>query len=248
MEIVINQIEVVDYQVAINSQNIIKAIMEHALCDGFIVFPELCLTGFPNKENREALWQESNVYFQEIVLASKQTNATIIIGHIEKYDNSLYNSCFFIKNAEIIHIHRKSKLWSDDIGIFAAGNSHTAIDVDGVLCASQICFELEFPEGSRELAKCGAQLVFMPNGNMHPYANVHFVLAQARAIENQFFVVVCNRVGKGHGGDFVGESLVISPTGELLCKLGSKAGSAKITIDLNEVETARKNYTYTQLL
>jgi (R)-amidase len=248
MEIIINQIEVVDYKVAINTENIIKAITDHKLCNDFIVFPELCLTGFPNKDNREALWQESETYFQDIILASKQTNATIIIGHIEKYESALYNVCFFIKNAEVIHIHRKSKLWADDLGVFAAGNSHSVVDVNGVLCGSQICFELEFPEGARELANNGAELVFMPNGNMQPYANVHFVLAQARAIENQFFVVLCNRVGSGHGGDFVGESLVISPAGEILCKLGGSVGTAKVKIDLSEIKTSRKNYTYTQLL
>lgn len=248
MKIIINQIKIIDYEISINTKEIINSINVNKDCNDFMVFPELSLTGFPTNNNINDLSKESATYFQEILSATKNTEATIIIGHIEKHNNDFYNSCFFIKNSEIIHIHRKSKLWLDDIGIFASGQEHSIIDIDGVNYGAQICFELEFPEGSRALSKQGAEIIFMPNGNMHPYGNVHYVLTQARAIENQCFVITCNRVGAGHGGEFVGESLVVSPTGEIITKLSSNQEITTITIDLNEIKKSRHNYNYINLL
>lgn len=248
MEIIINQINIVDYQVLINSKLILESISDNRDCNDFMIFPELALTGFPTRDNVEHLWEESKEYFKNIVAASKNTESTIIIGHIEKQDGFFYNSCFFINNGDIIHKHRKSKLWLDDIGIFKNGNDFSVIEIDNVVCGAQICFELEFPEGSRSLAKLGAEIIFMPNGNMSPYENVHCVLTQARAIENQCFVITCNSIGVGHGGKFVGESLVVSPTGEIIKKLGSMQEIVKVNIDLRDVEKSKKDYRYIDLI
>ncbi len=248
MKIIINQIDITDYQVSINSTLILRSINNHKACNDFMIFPELALTGFPTKDNIEYLWDESEEHFQNILLASKNTGSTIIIGHIEKQDQFFYNSCFFIKNGEVTHKHRKSKLWLDDIGIFTNGNDFSVIEINNVVCGAQICFELEFPEGSRSLAKLGAEIIFMPNGNMFPYANAHYVLTQARAIENQCFVITCNRAGVGHGGKFVGESLVVSPTGEIIKKLGSTQELVEVNIDLRDIKKSEKDYKYINLI
>lgn len=248
MKIIINQINIADYQVSINTAVVLKSINSYKSCNGFIIFPELALTGFPTKDNIESLWDQAKKHFQNILLASKNTVSTIIIGHIEKQDHLFYNSCFFIKNGEVIHKHRKSKLWLDDIGIFTHGQDFSAIEIDNVVCGAQICFELEFPEGSRALAKLGVDIIFMPNGNMSPYENVHYVLTQARAIENQCFVITCNRIGIGHGGEFAGESLVVSSTGEIIKKLGSTQEIVEVNIDLRNIKKSKKDYRYINLI
>ncbi|GAA0313013.1 carbon-nitrogen family hydrolase [Psychrobacter aestuarii] len=248
MKILLNQIDITDYDVATNAAVVLSALPTHKDGNDFMMFPELTLTGFPTADNIEQLHQDALPHFQAIIDASKDTDATIIIGHIEKADDTFYNACFFIKNGEIIHKHRKSKLWLDDVGVFTQGSDFEVIEIDEVVCGAQICFELEFPEGARTLAKKGADVIFMPNGNMHPYANVHAVLTQARAIENQCFVITCNSVGVGHGGEFVGESLVVSPTGEIIKKLGAGVETVAVDIDLNDIHNAKKDYQYLNLL
>ncbi|WP_406947655.1 nitrilase-related carbon-nitrogen hydrolase [Psychrobacter fozii] len=79
---------------------------------------------------------------------------------------------------------------------------------------------------------------------MSPYANTHYVLTQARAIENQCFVITCNGVGVGHGGKFIGESLVVSPTGSIIKKLGSTQEIAVVDIDLTDIKHSEQNYRY----
>lgn len=248
MKIIVNQIDITDYQVSVNTALILKSIEDHKGCEGFMIFPELALTSFPTQDNIKELWRQSEAHFQDILIASKKTASTIIIGHIERQGQSFYNSCFFIKNGEIIHKHRKSKLWLDDDGVFAKGDAFSVVQIDDVVCGAQICFELEFPEGSRALGKQGVEIIFMPNGNMSPYANAHYVLTQARAIENQCFVITCNTVGIGHGGEFVGESLVVSPTGEIIKKIGSTQEIVEVDIDLRDIKQAKSNYDYISLV
>jgi (R)-amidase len=248
MNIVINQIEISDYAPEENTRKILSHLTAQTEVRGFILFPELCLTGFPTAQNLGELWQASEAGFARIVEFSRHLAATIVLGHIEQCDGRFYNSCFYLRNGEILHSHRKRRLWIDDIGIFSAGTADRTCLIEDTRCGSQICFDLEFPEGSRALAKQGAELILMPNGNMKPYGNTHFILSQARAIENQCFVVTCNRVGSGHGGDFVGESLLVSPTGRILTHLGDKEEIAQVCIDINEVQESRKTYTYIEQL
>lgn len=248
MKIIINQLDISDYHVDVNTASILTAMQNHQDCDGFILFPELTLTGFPTTDNIQALYEASKPHFERIVSASRDTAATIILGHIEKEDDTFYNACFFIKNGQLIHKHRKSKLWLDDVGVFTHGSDFEVIDIDGVVCGAQICFELEFPEGARQLAQKGAEIIFMPNGNMHPYENAHCIMTQARAIENQCFVITCNSVGSGHGGEFVGESLVVSPTGEIIKKLGGAPETVAVDIDLNDIKKSKQSYTYIDLI
>jgi predicted amidohydrolase len=58
-------------------------------------------------------------------------------------------------------------------------------------------------------------------------------LLQARAIENQAYVVGCNRVGEGGGLKYVGDSRIVDPLGELLA-----TGSQAETILFADIEPA----------
>jgi predicted amidohydrolase len=248
MNITINQIALSDYQPGSNTANVLALLAEQASHTGFILFPELCLTGFPTAQNLDQLWQASEACLDRIIEKSRSCSATVVLGHLERQGQHYFNACYYIRDGHILHIHRKRRLWLDDIGIFESGTEDRTCQIDAIRCGSQICFDLEFPEGCRTLAKQGVDLILMPNGNMQPYGNTHFVLSQARAIENQCFVVTCNRVGSGHGGNFVGESLAVSPTGKILAHLSDKEESVSIAIDINDVQESRKTYNYIKTL
>ena len=243
MKITIAQIDINDNQIDTNTSKIIKIIETHKSSD-IILFPELALTGFPTYENIHDKYSASTAAFQAICQITKDQTAKVLIGHIEHTENNFYNSAFLIANGQAQIIHRKAHLWIDDQGVFKAGQSTTLFPIDQYQIGAQICFDLEFPEGARALAKAGADMILMPNGNMHPYENTHFILSQARAIENQVFVATCNRIGSGHGGQFAGESLVVSPFGEILLKMGSEESTQTLELDLNDVMRSRADYQY----
>lgn len=244
MKITIAQIDINDNQIEANANKIIDIIVEHKDSD-IVLFPELAITGFPEIINRNEKYKAGQQTFQRLCEITKNLPNKVVIGHIEKVGNVFYNSAFLISDGDAQVIHRKAHLWRDDKSVFEVGRQSSLFPIGTYQIGAQICFDLEFPEGSRELAKAGADLILMPNGNMHPYGNTHFILNQARAIENQVFIASCNRVGSGHGGNFTGESLVVSPLGDILLKMGAKEECIQtINIDLNDVVLSRTDYKY----
>ena len=72
-------------------------------------------------------------------------------------------------------------------------------DVDGVMVGISICFDVEFPDFARELALEGVQVLVAPSCTEGPAGmNRIHVGARARALENQFYVVVSQTVGTVH--------------------------------------------------
>ena len=91
----------------------------------------------------------------------------------------------------------------------------------------------------------GAELIIVTNGNMDPYGPTHRTAITARAMENQAFAVMVNRVGDGDGGlVFAGGSAVVDPYGQLLCEAGR--GECRMTVELTmeQLQQSRRDYTY----
>ncbi|MCB1789198.1 MAG: GNAT family N-acetyltransferase [Gammaproteobacteria bacterium] len=76
------------------------------------------------------------------------------------------------------------------------GHSLHAIDTDCGPIGVLICYDSEFPELARHLADQGAQILFVPfcTDERQSYLRVRYC-CQARAVENQFYVVLSGNVG-----------------------------------------------------
>jgi omega-amidase len=73
----------------------------------------------------------------------------------------------------------------------------------------------------------------------HPRLNHWRTLVQARAIEDQFFVIACNCIGESSETTFCGHSLVVDPWGELVCEAGEAETMLTVTINTDEANNAR---------
>ena len=105
---------------------------------------------------------------------------------------------------------------------FKAGEDRVELEFRGFRILLQVCYDLRFP-------------VFVRNHHDTPYDLAIYVanwpetrsaawrtLLQARAIENQCFVVGLNRSGQdGNGHRYSGDSLIVSGAGDLLDDAGS---------------------------
>lgn len=85
-----------------------------------------------------------------------------------------------------------------------------------------VCYDLRFPELFRPAFRDGVEILCVSAQWPTPRKDHWIALCIARAIENQCFVVACNRTGTAEIGrrskqlEFVGDSLVVSPLGEVL--------------------------------
>jgi predicted amidohydrolase len=68
-------------------------------------------------------------------------------------------------------------------------------------------------------------------------------LCRARAIENQAYLILCNRTGVASDGlVFGGGSVILSPFGDVLAELGTECGSTVATLDAQVIEQLRQTF------
>ncbi|MEI2609838.1 MAG: carbon-nitrogen family hydrolase [Candidatus Promineifilaceae bacterium] len=102
-----------------------------------------------------------------------------------------------------------------------------------------ICYDLRFPEMFRAYALAGARLVFLPSEWPHPRLAHWQTLVRGRAIENQMFLIACNRVGTSKNSHFFGHSCIIDPWGETVIEGDESPQLLVATINTALVDTVR---------
>jgi predicted amidohydrolase len=187
-----------------------------------VVFPEVADTGYsmPVIEDSATPWTEGAV--PELQKIAKDLAIAIICGVSERESGSIYNSQVFIDaNGKIVGSYRKTHLFTGTpVGedeCFVPGNELKSFPFGGVRLGLSICYDLRFPEVYRTLAIEEQANVFILSAAW-PFPRLeHFrILAAARAIENQSYMIVSNRVGMDEGVTCCGASTIIDPYGVVL--------------------------------
>ncbi|MDP9417988.1 MAG: carbon-nitrogen family hydrolase, partial [Actinomycetota bacterium] len=104
------------------------------------------------------------------------------------------------------------------------------------------CYDLRFPELFRALVDRGAEAVVVVAG--WPAARIgHWsLLARARAVEDQVFVLGCNAVGQQGRTALGGRSVVIDPWGGVVAEAGGDAEVTAVDVDLADVARVRAEF------
>lgn len=98
---------------------------------------------------------------------------------------------------------------------FRAGDAFASVTIDGLRVTPFVCYDLRFADEFWDRAADTDLYVVVANWPAQRRAHWQQLLV-ARAIENQAYVVGVNRVGSGGGLDYVGDSRIIDPLGEVL--------------------------------
>ncbi|NWL77319.1 carbon-nitrogen hydrolase [Pseudomonas taiwanensis] len=248
MNVLLAQMPIVDADVGRNLEAMLEIIESAGGTADLIVFPETTLCGFPDKTEIDDVAMTVNAQpIQLLKAAAQRRRVALAFGFAERDGGVFYNTAVLLdREGRIALRYRKSHLWPHtDRGVFAAGDAFFVSELDGVRVGLIVCYDVEFPETSRALARLGAQVILVLDGNMSPYGPVHRRAVTARAMENQCCAVLVNRVGSGRELEFAGESLAVDPYGEVIDEVEGTA-PLLITLDLSAVEASRKDYHYLQ--
>jgi predicted amidohydrolase len=122
---------------------------------------------------------------------------------------------------------------------FRAGEKPVTVQVGGLRITPFICYDLRFADIFWRAAP--ETDVYLVPANWPSPRRAHWqTLLQARAIENQAYVVGCNRVGTaGDGTEHVGDSRIVSPMGELLATAAGVETIVLADVDAAEVTATR---------
>lgn len=211
-----------------------------------VVLPELWTTGYNLKPHEVQSEDENSTILKEISRLAKEKQTHILAGSIFYFENGKYynRSFLFDRNGNIIGSYSKMKLFKglNEHLIFTAGSEFGIFDTEFGKIGIMICYDLRFPEIARKLTFLGAKVIFIPSEwplvRIEHYKN----LLISRAIENQLFVVSVNRYGKENDIIFGGNSMVVSPRGEVIINMGIGENISIVDIDINEVEQYRKEF------
>ncbi|ARU63485.1 carbon-nitrogen hydrolase [Tumebacillus avium] len=208
-----------------------------------IVLPEMWNTAY-SLQNIRDIADQNGAKTREVIggLAAKH-GVNILAGSVaDVRGGEVFNTTYlFDRTGAVVGDYSKIHLFRlmDEEKYLQGGDEVGRFSLDGVEIGSMICYDLRFPELSRTLSLSGAQVVFIPAEWPHPRLNHWRHLQIARAIENQMFVVSCNRVGRAGDTEFFGHSMVIDPWGEILLEADEAEGIHHVTIDLGIVPEIR---------
>jgi nitrilase len=107
-----------------------------------------------------------------------------------------------------------------------------------------ICYDLRFPELFRQQLTAGMEILVLPAAFTAITGRAHWeVLVRARAIENLCYVVAADQGGYHlNGRETHGHSMIVDPWGIILNSLARGPGVVCASIDLERLESARRNF------
>lgn len=202
-----------------------------------LVLPELWPTGFYPRPI-QAYADESGQKTCAILSALSQKYQVNVVGGTvpDMHDDKVFNTSYiFDRQGQLIHTYQKTHLFSPggENADFTAGDRLITFKLDGVKCGILVCYDVRFPEAARQLALDGISLLFIPAAWPLKRLTHWQTLTQARAIENQLFVVTCNAVGTdGSSQQLAGHSAIIDPWGALIAEAGEVETILQSSINL----------------
>lgn len=197
------------------------------------VLPEMWSCGFDNANLSRHARETPQVLERIRGLASR--HRMVIAGSMpEAEDGRIHNTLYLVDaDGSVAGSYRKVHLFSvtDEQRYFAPGDRNVVCDTVLGPVGLMICYDLRFPELCRALTLKGAGIVVVPAQWPDARIDRWDVLAQARAIENQIYLIGANRCGVERKVRFSGHSIIVDPSGAVLAWApdgGAQVGTALV--------------------
>jgi omega-amidase len=233
-------------------ENKIRAIQENTQV---VVLPEMFTTGFsmnPAKlaetmDGEAVAWMKKMAAERKIILTgSLIINDPISPGGDPRYYNRIV---WMLPNGQYgVYDKRHRFALAGEDEEYTAGTKRMIASVNGWKLNLQICYDLRFPIWSRQQIDHSANeprpeydvLIYVANW---PERRAHAwrTLLQARAIENQCYVIGVNRIGDdGSNLHYSGDSMVVGPLGEVLYQKKEEEDVVTVSLDKSHLQSTRE--------
>ena len=216
-----------------------------------IVLPEFFST---NTSYMQAIENEyGGQTINQVCELAKRYNTNIVAGTVvRRIGNKLYNTSFAInRNGKVLDKYDKLHLFSYMGGTegdhITAGNRLVAVDFDFGRVGLAIGFDSRYPLQFKELSRLGSDIIVLPTAWLVPnevfadknslaYArNMWTAMSRTRAYDNEVYYVISNQVGQSADNNWaaIGQSMIISPTSEVLAEAVDEEQGIYAKIDLS---------------
>ncbi|MGW0912989.1 carbon-nitrogen family hydrolase [Streptomyces sp. NPDC002784] len=214
-----------------------------------VVLPELWTTGaFAYEEFAQEAEPLEGPTYEAMAKAASDAGVWLHAGSIPERDpdGPLYNtSLVFAPSGDLAAAYRKIHRFGFDKGeavLMGAGRDLVTVRLPGTTLGLATCYDLRFPELFRGLVDNGAETLVVPAGWPERRRAHWTLLAQARAVENQAFVLACGAAGTHAGVPQAGHSIVVDPWGEVLAEAGPGEEILTVEFDPAKVAATREQF------
>lgn len=222
-----------------------------------VVLPEMFSTGFSmHPEKLAETMDGQTVQWMKRVAAEKKiilTGSVIIKASTPTGDDVYFNRLIWMLPNGQCGTYDKRHLFAygDEDQHYSAGTKRLIASVKGWKINLLVCYDLRFPVWSRQDSRRGEGSsleydVLIYVANWPERRNVPWkTLLQARAIENQCYVVGVNRVGDdGNKIYHAGDSMVIDPLGEIVYHKKDEEDIFTVTLQSSHLEKIRERFPF----
>jgi omega-amidase len=219
-----------------------------------IVLPEMFSTGFSMNAVRlsesmtgsAVTWMRNSAHAKNCVIAG-----SLMLHEGDEDDRKYYNRLVWMKPDGSYDCYDKKHLFSltQEPKIYVPGSKKLIVELKGWRICPMVCYDLRFPVWSRNAIDKDRNadydvLIYSANWPA-PRALAWKTLLQARAIENQSYVVGVNIVGEdGNEFRYLGDTSVIDPLGNILYRKEQNTEIAITILDKDELTKIRRQFSF----
>ncbi len=226
-----------------------ETLLAHRKGFDIVVLPEMFSCGF--SVNTDKCAEESKgASFEWMCNLSKRLNAAVVASIPVKENGKIYNRFYFVMPDGQSYEYNKRHLFSygGEHHLFSGGEERLIFEYKGWKILPMVCYDLRFPVWNSnrfvdgvydyDLAICVAN---WPQSRRHAWTT----LLQARAIENQTWMIAANRVGiDGRELSYSGDSMVVNPYGEIVNTASQIETILEAKISLEFLQSYRQKFAF----
>ena len=215
-----------------------------------IILPEMFTTGFSmNPAQLAETMDGASIDWMRQTASRKKCIVTgsLIIEEDGKYYNRLI---WMLPNGEFGYYDKKHLFaYAEEDKFYTSGTKRLIARVNGWKINLMVCYDLRFPVWARQQFDEHQNfeydvLIYVANWP-EKRSTAWKTLLQARAIENQCYVIGVNRVGTdGKGIYYSGDSMVVDPLGEIIYHKAHDEDISSITLNKNHLEDVRNRFPF----
>lgn len=218
--------------------------MLHGIDSELVVLPELFQTGFCTDDMSLAESMEGDTVSWMCTYSKKYKNA-VCGSFLCQEKDQVFNRFVLVSDGEVVGHYDKTHLFGlgGEQEHISAGSNKVDMVVKGFKIRPLVCYDLRFSYTAFNDTEYD---ILLNVANWPSQRIAHWdTLLQARAIENQVFVLGCNRVGEQDGHFYPGHSSVYAPDG-LQVAHSVKEEVITIALDKKQIEETRTKLPFLQ--
>ncbi|UWG95370.1 carbon-nitrogen hydrolase family protein [Dehalobacter sp. DCM] len=223
-------------------------------CVDLVILPEMFNCPYQTDLFPIYAEEEGGPGWQTLAGLAAEYKLYLVAGSMPEKDDQgrIYNTCFiFDREGKQIGKHRKVHLFNVDIeggqkfresDTLTPGKDITVFHTEFGKVGVCICFDIRFPELSRQMVEQGAEIIIIPGAFNMTTGPAHWeILFRVRAVDNQVFMIGAAPARDPEASyTSWGHTIIVGPWGNILRHMDEKEGYIIQEIDMSQVEKVRR--------